>query len=105
MQLSANQIEEENQLFWLLRVTRVSMKRLSKHTLITKADWEMLDLAWHAAHANDVAAFEKAINDLDSCIHFHSHRILGQEGAAQYRLVRSLIHCIQNVWAGFFQAH
>ena len=51
------------------------------------------------------AAFEKAINDLDTRIHFHSHHIQGQEGAAQYRLVRSLIHCTQDVWPSFFQAH
>ena len=105
MQLNVNQIEEENQLFWLLRVTRVSIKRLSKHTLITKKDWETLDQAWHAALANDVAAFEKAINDLDTRIHFHSHHVLEQEGAAQYRLVRAFIHCVQDVWPSYFQVH
>ena len=105
MQLIGNQNHDENQLFWLLRVTRVSMKRLSIHALISKADWDALDQTWHAAHANDVAAFEKAINDLYTRIHFHGHHVLGQEGSAQYRLVRSLIHCIQDVWASFFQAH
>jgi hypothetical protein len=43
MQLIGNQNQDENQLFWLLRVTRVSMKRLSIHALISKADWDALD--------------------------------------------------------------
>ena len=104
MQLNVME-NEESQLLWLLRVLRVSMKRLSKHTLITKAEWDLLDQAWYAAQRGDVEAFEKAINDLDSKIHFHGHHVLGQEGAAQYRLVRSLIQCVQDVWPAFFQAH
>jgi len=105
MQLTVMQNEEENHLFWLLRILRVAMKRMSNHALITKAEWDLLDQAWHAALENDVAAFEKAVNDLDSKTHFHGHYALGQEGAAQYRLVRSLIHCVQDVWPSFFQAY
>lgn len=104
--MQLNVIEnEESQLLWLLRVLRVSMKRLSKHTLITKPEWDLFDQSWHAAQRDDAQAFEQAFNDLDSKIHFHGHHVLGQEGAAQYRVVRALIHCVQEVWPAFFQAH
>lgn len=105
MQLAIIQNEEESQLLWALRVLRVSMKRLAKHTLITKAEWDLHDQAWDAAQRGDVHAFETAINDLDSRIHFHGLHLMDQEGVAQYRLVRSLIHCVQDVWPAFFQAH
>lgn len=104
--MQLNVIEnEENQLLCLLRGLRVSMKGLSKHTLITKAEWDLLDQSWHATQRGDAEAFDKAFNDLDSKMHFHGHHVLGPEGVAQYRVVRALIHCVQDVWPAFFQSH
>ena len=105
MQLTVMQSAQENQLFSLLGMLDVAMKGLSRYALITKPERTLLDKAWHAAHQNNFAAFEKAINDLDSSIHFHDHHELGQEGAAQYRLVRAIIHCVQDVWPSYFQSH
>ena len=99
------QSDAENQLLWLLRMLRDAMRLLHKHMLLTKPEWALLNQAWQAVQRNDVDAFERAINDLDSKIHFHGHHVIGQVGAAQYRVVRSLIHCVQDVWPAFFQAH
>ena len=105
MQTNFIQSDSENQLLWLLRMLRTAMQRLSKFTLMTKPEWDLLDQAWEAAQNHDVRAFEQAINDLDSKTHFHDHQLLGLEGGAQYRLVRELIRCVQDVWPDFFQAH
>lgn len=60
------------------------------------------DAALAAAQQLDLPAFEIALNDLDSRIHFHGHAQLGLVAAAKYRLVRHLILAIHDVWPEFF---
>ena len=105
MQTNLNPSDTENQLLCLLRMLRTAMQGLSKFTLLTQPEWDLLDQAWLGALENDVQVFEQAINDLDSKTHFHDHQLLGLEGGAQYRLVRELIRCVQDIWPAFFQAH
>ena len=105
MQANIIQSDSENQLLCLLRMLRIAMQGLSKFTLLTQPEWDLLDQAWLGALENDVQVFEQAINDLDSKTHFHHHQLLGLEGGAQYRLVRELIRCVQDIWPAFFQAH
>ena len=105
MQTNFIQSDSGNQLLCLLRMLRTAMQGLSKFTLLTQPEWDLLDQAWVGALENDGRAFEQAINDLDSKLHFHDHQLLGLEGGAQYRLVRELIRCMQDIWPAFFQAH
>ena len=102
---SMNLQEDEDQLCALLKVLRTSLKTLSAHLLVTKPQWTAWERAWRAAHHADVAGFERAINDLDSLVHFHHHEALGLQGAQQYLRVRNLIRCIQDIWPYSFEAH